>query len=272
MTMEELQAIRTESEQVNRLYDLFDEEARLTDTPAARVEFLTTMRVLQRYLQPGARVLDLGAGTGRYSLALARLGCTVDALELADRNVAVFRQKLAAEPQLSVALRQGNALDLAAYPTASYDAVLLFGPLYHLHAAADRRRCLAEAKRVCKPGGIVCCAFINNDMVLFTELGYDPDYLKGQSYDHETFKVEDFPFVFFNLTQCRQMLQEAGLQTEAEVAADGLSELMAERINALDEESYRQYLRCHWAMCQKPEMLGHSNHLLFVTRPLPAQG
>ena len=39
-------------------------------------------------------------------------------------------------------------------------------------------------------------------------------------------------------------------------------------VNALDEQSYGQYLRYHWAMCEKPEMLGHSNHLLFVTRPL----
>ena len=36
----------------------------------------------------------------------------------------------------------------------------------------------------------------------------------------------------------------------------------------LDAQSYEQYLRYHWAMCEKPEMLGHSNHLLFVARPL----
>lgn len=262
-----LYAIQNEAEQVNRTYDLFNEDARLNDTPAARVEFLTTMRVLERYLRPGARVLDLGAGAGQYSFALARQGYAVDALELADRNVAVFRQKLQQQPGLPITLRQGTALDLSAYADHSYDLVLVFGPLYHLHAEADRQRCIAEARRVCRPDGVVCFAFINNDMVILTELGYDPAYLAGDSYDHETFKVEDFPFVFHDPAQCRRMLRAGGMEILAEVAADGLSELMAERINGLDEPSYRQYLRYHWAMCEKPEMLGHSNHLLFVTRP-----
>lgn len=267
----DLYRIKNEAEQVNKLYDLFREDTRLDHSPAARVEFLTTVRIIERYLRPGMRILDLGAGTGAYSLYFARKGYRVDALELADRNVRLFRQALDRAEQaggaLPVTLRQGTALDLSAYPAGGFDLVLLFGPLYHLHREADRQRCIAEAKRVCRPGGTLFFSFIGHDMVHLTEMMYDADYFKGNSYDHETFRIEDFPFVFFTLDECRAMLRGAGVKILNEVAADGVSELLTERINALDEQSYRQYLRYHFYCCEKPEMLGRSNHLLFAGRP-----
>ncbi len=106
--------------------------------------------------------------------------------------------------------------------------------------------------------------FNSNDMVILTEFGYDSDYFKNGQYDHETFKVEDFPFVFFTLDQCRAMLTKGGLFVQKEIASDGVSELLAERINQMDKESYQQYLRYHFYCCEKPEMLGRSNHLLFI--------
>lgn len=113
------------------------------------------------------------------------------------------------KPQDSVDLVQGNAMDLSRYEDKIFDIVLLFGPLYHLHKEADRQKCIAEAKRVCKDGGI---------------------------------------------------------QIEKEVASDGVSELLEDKINSLDEESFKQYLRYHFYVCEKPEMLGRSNHLLFIGR------
>ena len=95
-------------------------------------------------------------------------------------------------------------------------------------------------------------------------MDYDPHWLGGDTYDHDTFKVVDFPFVFHTVDQCRQMLAEAGIQTIHEVASDGVSELMADRISSFNEDEYAQYLRYHFYCCEKPEMLGHSNHLLFV--------
>lgn len=264
MDSEQLRQITDEAEQVSKTYDIFNEDSRLTHSQAARVEFLTTVRYMEQVLKPGDRILDIGAGTGRYSFYLAEQGYQVDALELADNNVRVFREKLAQKPEAGITLRQGNALDLSVYGDDSFDVVLLFGPLYHLHREEDRQRCIAEARRVCKPNGTLFVAFIGNDMIPLTEFCYDPDYFKGDSYDHDTFKVEDFPFVFFNLDQCRQMLTDGGVHITHEVASDGVSELLADRINAMDEESYRQYLKYHFYCCEKPEMLGHSNHFLFV--------
>lgn len=264
MTFEQLYLIKDELEQINKTYDIFNEDTRLSRSKAARVEFLTTVHYIEQYLKPGARILDVGAGAGEYSLYFARKGYSVSALELADSNIQAFRKKI--QPEDDIDLVQGNAVDLSRYEDKSFDIVLLFGPLYHLHDEADRQKCIAEVRRVCKDDGMIFFAFISNDMVILTELAYDDKYFLGNTYDHDTFKVEDFPFVFLTLDQCRQMLLDGGIRIEKEIASDGVSELMEGRINGLDEESYQQYLRYHFYVCEKPEMLGRSNHLLFVGR------
>lgn len=262
MDFRQIQQIQDETLRVQQTYELFNEDARLNHSQAARVEFLTNARYIEQYLQPGDRILDIGAGAGEYSLHFARKGCCVTAVELSPRNIADFQKKL--RPGDNIQLHQGNALDLSLFPDKSFDIVLLFGPLYHLEAEDDRLRCIAEAKRVCRDGGKIFFAFISNDMVILTETVYDQSYLLQGDYDKESFRLDNFPFVFHTVDAARALLQKGGVNILCEVASDGFSELLEDKINALDEESFRQYLRWHFYICEKPEFLGASNHLLFV--------
>lgn len=264
--MDEIFKIEDEIEQIQRIYELFNEDIRLSHSKAARVEFLTNTRIIEQYLLPGARILDIGAGAGEYSLYFARKGYSVSALELSGANIRAFRAKL--HPEDGVDLAQGNAVDLGRYADDSFDAVLVFGPLYHLHSEEDRQKCIAEAMRVCKPDGTLFFAFITNDMVFLTELTYDPDYFASGDYNKETFELDDFPFVFHTVDECRTMLRTGGVKIIREVASDGASELLADRINAMDDENYAQYLRYHAYICEKPELLGMTNHLLLVGKPV----
>ena len=254
-----------DAELVQEVYRRFNEDSRLNKSQAARVEFLTTVRYIEKYLTPGAKILDVGAGAGEYSLHFARKGFQVSALELADANIAAFRAKMTDADQID--LVQGNALDLSRYDSGSFDAVLLFGPLYHLHEEADKLRCIEEAKRVCKPDGKIFFAFISNDIVILTMQQCQDDYLMNGDYNKESFRLDDFPFVFHTPDHCRELLGRAGIQIIHEVASDGASELLQDLVNGLDEASYQQYLRYHFYICEKPEFLGMSNHLLFVGRP-----
>ena len=251
-----------DAELVQEVYRRYDEDSRLNKSNAARVEFLTTVRYIGKYLTPGAKILDVGAGAGEYSLYFARKGFQVSALELADANIAAFRAKMMDNDQID--LVQGNALDLSRYDSDSFDIVLLFGPLYHLHEEEDKLRCIEEAKRVCKPNGKIFFSFISNDMVILTMQQCQDDYLMNGDYNKETFRLDDFPFVFHTVDHCRELLGRAGIQIIHEVASDGASELLQNLINGLDEASYQQYLRYHFYICEKPEFLGMSNHLLFV--------
>ena len=257
--------VNSDAELVEKLYrEFFHEDTRLNKTKAARVEFITTTRIIEQYIKPGARILDVGAGAGEYSLYFARKGYDVSALELAESNIHAFREKITAEDHID--LVQGNALDLSRYADRSFDAVLLFGPLYHLHELEDRKRCIEEAKRVCKPDGKLFLAFISNDAVFLTELLKRPDYFINGDYNKETFRLDDVPFVFHTLDACRELLRDSGLTALREVASDGVSELLADKINAMDGESYAQYLRYHEYICEKPELLGMTNHFLFVCK------
>jgi len=264
MDFETLKTIQDEAERTAATYEIFNEDSRLNRSKAARVEFITSVRAIESALQPGARILDIGAGAGEYSLYFAQRGYDVTAVELSPANVAAFEKKI--KPEHPVRLLQGNALDLSAFADESFDVVLLMGPLYHLKEVGDRDRAIREAKRVCTKGGVIFFAFISNDMVVLTELSYRPQFFSENTYAHDSFKVEDFPFVFFTLDQMREMLTQNGIAIRREIAADGVSELMEDAINALSDEDYAQYVRYHLYCSEKPEMLGRSSHLLFAGR------
>ena len=254
-----------DAELVQEVYQRYDEDSRLNKSQAARVEFLTTVQYIEKYLTPGTKILDIGAGAGEYSLHFARKGYQVSALELADANIAAFRAKMTKDDPID--LIQGNALDLSRYDCNSFDIVLLFGPLYHLHKEEDRLRCIEEAKRVCKKGGKIFFAFISNDIVILTMQQTHSDYLMAGDYNKETFRLDDFPFVFHTPDRCRELLNKSGIHICHEVAADGASELLQDLVNSLDKVAYQQYLRYHNYICEKPEFLGMSNHLLFIGEP-----
>ena len=262
MEIQNLHKIENESERVSALYNILEENTRLS-TKAAQVEFLTTIRQIEKHLKLGMKILDLGAGAGEYSVYFAKQGFDVTAIELVEKNVIQIKEKI--NDTVPVQVFQGNALDLSIIDDKSFDIVLCFGPLYHLEKIEDRMKCISEVKRVCKDNGKIFFAFISNDMVITTETFlYNPNFLLGDSYNHKTFKVLDFPFVFHSVDACSKLLQGSNLNIIAEVAADGLSELMQDKINKMDDQSYNQWLHYHFYCCEKPEFLGGSNHLLFV--------
>ena len=130
---------------LEQYYNLYDEDGRLA-SKHGKVEFITTMKYIHDYVKPGAKVLEVGAGTGRYSITLSREGYQVQAMELIEHNIEVFKSKLTDNEHIDI--KQGNALDLSVYDNNSFDAVLILGPMYHLYNEEDKVQVLKEAIRI----------------------------------------------------------------------------------------------------------------------------
>lgn len=104
-------------------YSQGKENNRLTEDKAHMVEFLTTIRYIDKYLKKGDKILDIGAGTGIYSLYYAEKGYKVDAIELTNANIEEFKKNI--KPEMDIKLEKGNALDLSKYKDNTFDITLL---------------------------------------------------------------------------------------------------------------------------------------------------
>ena len=149
----------TREEIVTDFYGKYDEETRLERSRKGQMEYFTTMEYIHRYAGKGTKVLEIGAGTGRYSVALAKEGMDVTAVELTKSNLDVLRRN--AEGIDNLRAYQGDALRLDMLADGEFDVTLVFGPMYHLYEAADVSRAIDEAIRVTKSGGVLIFAFIS---------------------------------------------------------------------------------------------------------------
>ena len=75
---------------VNHYTNTYQEENRF-ETFSQKIEYITTMRYIEKYLKPGVKILEVGAGTGAYSIELSKKGYDVTALELVPRNVEIIK-------------------------------------------------------------------------------------------------------------------------------------------------------------------------------------
>jgi ubiquinone/menaquinone biosynthesis C-methylase UbiE len=188
--------------------------------------------ILRTLCPPPAVVYDLGGGTGVHSFWLAGLGYTVHLVDIVPLHIEQAR--LAAEdpqlPQLA-SLRVGDARNLE-FENESADAVLLFGPLYHLTERDDRLKALAEARRVLRPGGILLAYAISRYAStiygLLNGLVWDADYLQmidmelacGQHRKPDSRNVFTTAF-FHHPDELKAELTEAGMLVDEIVGIQG---------------------------------------------------
>jgi SAM-dependent methyltransferase len=254
---------------LNQFYENYDENGRLL-TRVGNVEFVTTMHFLDKYLTPGARILEVGAATGRYSHTLARMGYRVDAVEPVQHSIDIFRSLT--QPGEDVTIRQGDARDLSAFEDGTFDLTLVLGPMYHLFEEADRRQALREAVRVTKTGGIIFAAYCMLDASILC-YGFAQNQLNGlireDRIDLHSFTQIHSRLDYFCLDRRESIdvLREGlGVKQLHFVAAEGYAKHIEAALNGMDEETYQLFLRYHLTTCQRPDMTGISHHTIDIFR------
>lgn len=252
-------------------YSGYDEDGRLRSKHGL-VEFLTTMRYVEKYLLPGMRILEIGAATGRYSHEFARKGYRVDAVELVQHNIDIFMEKT--QPGEDVTIRQGNAKDLHFFADNTFDITLLLGPMYHLFTVEEQQQALSEAVRVTKPGGILFVAYCGNDATM-VQYCFGRGMLREQRYrdlvDMQTFKASSDPAELFELYRKEDidaLISDLPVQRLHYVGTDMATNYMRDTIDAMDDDFFDLYLKYHFTICERSDMVGVSHHILDVLRKL----
>ncbi len=258
-------------ELLTQYYSSRDEDSRLLSRHGS-VEYLTTMRYIEKYLRPGMRILEIGAGTGRYSHALARQGYTVSAVELVEHNIEIFMQNIQEGENISVT--QGNAKDLSMHRDDIFDITLLLGPMYHLFTVEDQKKALAEAIRVTKRGGMVFAAYCGNEATMI-QFCFKRGMLREERYqklvDPVTFKAGSDPAELFELYRKEDidaLMKGFRVRRLHYVGTDMATNYMRQEVDAMDDDLFDRYLQYHFAICEREDLVGASHHLLDVFRKL----
>ena len=215
----------TRKEMITEFYDRSDENGRLEKSRHGQLEYAITMAYIHRFFNPGARVLEVGAGTGRYSIALAKEGFDVTAVEFVESNLAALRENSCGLDLIRS--YQGDATDLCLFDDDSFDMTLVLGPMYHLFAPEDVNRAIDEAIRVTKPGGTLHFAFLSIYALMYSNALYG----SWAPYQEENFTLESL-----------------------EKRPDFF----------ISDENFDAFVKWHLSFAEKRELLGGSNHLLYI--------
>ncbi len=248
-------------------YNKCDEDARLL-TRYGAIEFITTMKYVEKYLKEGMKIIEIGAATGRYSHTLAKMGYEVDAVELLEHNIEIFKQNTQKGEKVTVT--QANAIDLSAFESEKYDITLLLGPMYHLYTEEDKLKALLEAIRVTKKGGIVFVAYCMGDASVLQYgfgRGMIHDIIEKCMVDVETFDTFSNPWDIFELHR-KEDIDALRAHFDVEqlhfVATDGYSNHIREKLDEMDEGVYKIFIKYHLATCERLDLIGYSNHTLDI--------
>ncbi|MEV0644453.1 methyltransferase domain-containing protein [Phytomonospora sp. NPDC050363] len=259
--------------EVLEYYDRGGEVTRLTASATGRLEFLRTQDILRRLIGPEpASVLDVGGGTGIHSGWLAADGHAVTLIDPVASQVAI------AAKLPGVDARIGDARDLPV-AEASFDVVLLMGPLYHLQTTAERVAALAEARRAVRPGGLVAAAVIGRFAPWLDALRWDLFQREGATglLDHVAATGELRPrenglrdvFTTAYTHRPEQVAEEfaaAGMAAEV-YAVEGAAWLPDTLAALLDDDSSRVRLMSGLRDFEREaSLLGASSHLLGAAR------
>ena len=253
-------------------YNKFNEEKRL-DSRHGQVEYRVSMKYIHEYIprdmaKEDVKILDIGAGTGKYSVALAKEGYDVTAVELVKYNLGILKSKGS-----SVKAMQGNALNLKKLADNTFDVTLLFGPMYHLFGQEDKKKALSEARRVTKPDGVILVAYCMNEYGVLTyafkekHIGECMEEARLTK-DFHTISHKENLYDYMRMEDIDELLVDSGLERIKIISPDGPANYMRPFLNQLSEEEFEYFVQYQMATCERQDLIGAGAHTLDILRKI----
>ena len=254
---------------LNDYYNDYDEDSRLIRDKAHMVEYITTTKYIEKYLKKGDRILEIGAGTGRYSINYAKMGYKVDAVELVNKNLEILRSKIT--DTMDINAIQGNCVNLNMYGDNTFDITLVLGPLYHLYDEVDINKAISEAVRVTKKNGKIFIAYITNDAVVLSYGLRKGNMKRLKQLCDENWNIKKIPeeiFASYKVSDFDKLIEKYSIKKLETIAADGVSQNMPDYINKLDDEEFDIYIDYHLKTCDGNDLIGYSTHILEIVEKI----
>ena len=239
-------------------------------------EFILTTWMMDKYVKPGDRVLDIGGGPGRYSIYFAQKGCDVTLLDLSEGNIALAKEK-AAERGLSLPMTAANCLDIGEMDFGLFDHVFLMGPLYHLEKKEDRKRAVELALEKLKPGGLLYCSFILDFAGLIYDLKNGPGLLPGDLGNQATALlldsiVQQTEYVgpaftnacFVNQKQILPFMAQFPLKKLHLFGQEGILVIHENLLLAFPQDERELWVETAKRLLDLPEFLAFSDHAMYI--------
>jgi len=253
---------------ITDFYAQIDEDGRLKRTRHGQLEYFTTMHYIHRFVNENSKVLEIGAGTGRYSIVLAKEGIDVTAVELVDSNLAVLRANSNGVENLRS--YQGDATNLNRFPDNSFDVTLVFGPMYHLYDVAEVNKAIDEAIRVTKPCGTMLFAFISVYAIMYANY-FCGNWALGQKENFtDDYKVKHFKeqlFTGYDIIEFEKLFENKQVEWITTTGVDGIMEPIEERSDfCITDDDFHAFAKWYLNFSEKRELLGNTNHLLYICR------
>lgn len=261
-------------------YDEYGEKewARWDKSPVQQIKFEVHLHYLRSYLQADDRILEIGAGAGRFTQQLARIS---DKIVVADISPVQLQlnHKNAHALGFSDAIERWVECDMCDlqphFQDEEFDAVVCYGgPLSYVFD--QREKAIRELLRVTKPGGLLFLgvmslwgaihhslpwvlkvdADMNREIIATGDL--DPDKVAGSSHFCHMYRAAEF----------RAFLEKTGAIVEALSASDCLSATWAELLSTLREnvDIWQHLLEMEIEACREPGCLDMGTHLIAVCR------
>lgn len=254
-------------DEIVKHYNKFNEDKRLS-RPHGQVEYITSMKYIHECLEmvtaETPKIIDIGAGTGNYSIPLANEGYDVTAVEYVQYNLGILKQK-----SNLVKAYKGDARKLKKFADEQFDVTLLFGPMYHLFSHEDKMKAIMEAKRVTKTGGFILVAYLMNEYGVLTfgfKEGHVLECLDDGRLDkdfHCRNTIADL-YDYVRLEDINRLKEESGLKRVKILSADGPADYMRKELHQMSNEVFEKFIEYHLAVCERPELLGAGAHVLDI--------
>lgn len=250
--------------EIEKYYCKFNEDKRLLSRHG-QVEYYIANSYIHEIInnRKNLKIIDIGAGTGRYSIALAEEGHDVTAIDLVNKNVSTIKLK-----SNKVIAKQGSALNLK-FEDNTFDIALLFGPTYHLFSHEDKLKAINEAKRVVKKNGYILVMYLMNDYAVITYAFKEGNLQKclneGKLDKHfQCITSESDLYSYVRLEEINQLVIDSNLKRYKIIGVDGATDYIRPIINKMSNEDFEIYKQYQLSICERSELLGASSHTLDI--------